>query len=638
MLIEKVVASVLAPSTEELQRHLDERFLKLVQQSALKGAEDIFHLVSNTHFQAALQVELVKQGCEPSSLDYAINSLHAVALQQYATAAVNDAIDPLEAALTPVNVVQIHQQLKVSEMIVKAFVTNVRFCIDNDPLTNLSELVAAGDELPQYICYDMPKPITEKRTCGLSKLPADELYQLYEVISQFKKLADLIENMPSASPEVIEADRLRYGAKGAYHIALQRAVGELEQQFSQAGICVEFPDFTLIPADQSVEYRDAPEQSADVCTAYQWIEGREVILRSSAVYSEDGASLGAGIYTSVVLRRNAPLAEFCQAIKFIYDSLDSDLALAHRERIGFSGEELMGIVVQEWIEPIGSRDVMGHINTVRPQMATVCEVCAQERFVPTFTEDDKLEIQNNDSELVPFRRSQMFLNLISGDEFGALIPNDYTKNLDTLLAASIAKLGVVLELYFKTPLQVEYVQSGGFLYPVQARPLPAAWLEAHQVKMPMEENYIWRSRSFGVIDEVLDVLPADENNWRKKGVVIFDSSKYGSEYLAWLERVMPGKGAVVVLRSKDSGAGHIESRCAERGVVLISGDMILGEGVRNRGEYLTVMEDLYGSPFRKKLFEPSQKKPLVLEPNERFNKLRVVSTGFEARIFYVEGA
>jgi hypothetical protein len=216
-----------------------------------------------------------------------------------------------------------------------------------------------------------------------------------------------------------------------------------------------------------------------------------------------------------------------------------------------------------------------------------------------------------------------------------MVPSDDTTYLNTSLASSIAKFAAVLELYFKAPLQVEYVQSGGVLYPVQARPLPAAWLEPHQVTMPIEDNYIWRSKSFGVIDELLDVLPADENIWLKKGVVIFDSSKYGSDHLGWLERVIPGKGAVMVLRSKDDGTGHIESRCAERGVVLIFGDMIAGGHESERRDYFEKIEEVYGSPFREELFTNCQR-PLVLEPNERFSKLRVVSTGFEARVFYVE--
>jgi hypothetical protein len=176
------------------------------------------------------------------------------------------------------------------------------------------------------------------------------LLQLSDTIKGGELFLDIFEQLPHADWSEVAHDRTTYGAKGALLRALTKGAEVLRPFLEGAGLGYVVPDFTLIPAAAHDHARHDPSVSEEVRTGYQWIEGRSVMIRSSAVYSEDGEHLGAGVYASYRLPKNASFELYCEAIKEVYASTETPLAQEYRRQIDFSGDEKMGIIIQEYQE------------------------------------------------------------------------------------------------------------------------------------------------------------------------------------------------------------------------------------------------------------------------------------------------
>jgi hypothetical protein len=273
-------------------------------------------------------------------------------------------------------------------------------------------------------------------------------------------------------------------------------------------------------------------------------------------------------------------------------------------------------------------------------MPGVIEVTCQRRHIPEFVVGHDNEISNSSSVVFPFDRFRLEKQLGGGDDTlyaPLLLPSDYTQDANPLHASEVGKLGLLLEAYFQRPMQLEFVQAQYRTYLVQARPLPEAWCQAAHVHFPERSDFVWRGASFGVLDEELVILPDDEANCERSGLVIIDSGWMASDSLAWLERVLPKKGAVWILRPSENTRGHIESRCAERGLLIITGELPpQHDTVEYRMELLSRLWDAYGSDVSDRLFKSDKDKPCILPPHEGMKRLRVVSNGLEARVYGVK--
>lgn len=447
---------------------------------------------------------------------------------------------------------------------------------------------------------------------------------------------DIFENYPKVDVEMLALNKATFGAKAAHLIALKNAAEQLKPFLEKVGEVFEVPEFTLIPADQYASFGSSPAASSEVRAAYHWIAGRRVMIRSSAVHSEDGEHLGAGVYASYLLPAGASFDTFCEVVGKVYESVNSPLAKEYRRQIGFDGQEEMGVVVQEYIEREDYRDPAGHINTVRPQMPMVCDVVSQSRYIPEYSSGEPCEIENDHSTVIPLYKhvlSEQFVGYHRTQDLCLVLPGDYTQKFDLDQACSLGKLGILVEMYFNQPLQLEYVCSNYRTCVVQARPLPKTWTDAAKITFPDREDCLWRGESFGVMDQVLEVLSDEDTNCNRTGLVILDSGFKGSNCLGWLETVMPKKGAVWLLRPSNEMRGHVESRCAERGLLVITGQLSsYVEGHESREEFLNKIWAVYGYDRSKWLFAPAFA-PKVLPPSDTMRKLRVVSNGLEARIY-----
>jgi hypothetical protein len=448
------------------------------------------------------------------------------------------------------------------------------------------------------------------------------------------------EKYPEIDTETLLRDKKLFGAKGAHLIALKKASEELQPFLEEIGEGFTVPDFMLLPAHLSEKEASELSSLLEIRTAYEWVAGREVMIRSSAVLSEDGEHLGAGIYTSVLFPADGDYALFCAAVAHIHASTNTPHAQEYRAQCGITAAERMGVIIQEYVNKGYERsDGAGHINTVRPQMPEICDVVEQGRYLPEFKIGAPAEIQNLDSTLVPLHRDILLQQLVgthSNDEAALILPTDHTREYSPHQCISLAKLGLMVEWYFKTPLQLEYVTADYRTHLVQARPLPETWTMRAAVTFPERTDFVWRGMSFGVLDATLDILSDDETNHTKSGIVIFDSGYRVSDYLGWLEKVLPKNGAALIMRPSEAMRGHIESRCAERGITVMTGEMIHELNSHEyRSELLDKLWTSYGKDCSSWFFATKHREPYILGPSEKLKQLRVVSNGLEARVYPV---
>lgn len=108
-----------------------------------------------------------------------------------------------------------------------------------------------------------------------------------------------------------------------------------------------------------------------------------------------------------------------------------------------------------------------------------------------------------------------------------------------------------------------------------------------------------------------------------------------SEDLNFIESLLPKEGAVLLLQQSDSFRGHIESRCLEKGLTLITGEKLShdeGDG-RSDDVYFDRLSNAYGEEITNYMFSHMNPGPRVLPPSGKLSRLRIVSDGLEARIF-----
>ena len=434
--------------------------------------------------------------------------------------------------------------------------------------------------------------------------------------------------------------RNKFGAKGANLSLLQEATNFLSPYVERFGEVITVPNFQLLSLSVYENFKDDPSASDDVKQAFQSISGREVILRSSAQLSEDGEHMGAGVYASYRLPANADLELFCAALKSVFDSVYSKLAQQYRRQIGVADTEKMGVIIQDFISP-DIKSFSGRIDTIRAQIPALCNVTTERRTIPAYALNagDKNEIVDEGQTAIPLKRANLYQCFVAGRQAAknaAVLASDHTKkSLDFEVATNLAKIGILLEIYFQKPLQIEYVARDNKIHLVQERPLPPTWTAAANVTFPAKP-FIWQSKSCGVIDRVLEVLPDSDTNCQRDGLLILSGSRLASGYLGWLESRLPKSGAVWLLKESGYDSGHVESRCLERGVVVITAEMLASNDYNLRENFYHNLWDTYGDNRSDPVLVSNA--PRVLIPSQKMTHLRVVSSGLEGRIYPLDQA
>ncbi len=323
------------------------------------------------------------------------------------------------------------------------------------------------------------------------------------------------------------------------------------------------PPFTIIPVDIYLRWKSGENILKYLLPYYEEYEknykDKEAIVRSSAVFSEDNEnSTGAGIYDSIVIPKNTSKVDFVRAILSVYKSTDAESAKKYRQEKKVAHEERMGIVIQEHIPYTDY--TKGYINTIMLNQPTLMDIGYDNGLRPVIDRSllsKKYHLEDRETNIFHY-------------QFDMKRKSSYT-------IAELAELAYKLETYFRFPLQIEFIEphelsrgnsSGTFV--LQTRFLPKNFGEKVDILFPEDKTSILEGMSLGAMDQELEILDANDNNNDKEGVVIFRESEYAS--MAGKKIILdsfPKKGAVIVMLASRTHGGHIETLCAEKGIVLV---------------------------------------------------------------------
>ncbi len=408
-----------------------------------------------------------------------------------------------------------------------------------------------------------------------------------------------LNKLPVKDKDRFDALRIQFGAKAANLIILSESVSRINQlnpSFHEVKVVV--PDFQTVPVDIYNAWTNAESIEEQLKRYYEWVctlrthsagnldTPASYIVRSSAVYSEDDEHItGAGIYQSVIVSPNSTYEEFERAVISVFESVNTAEAQSYRALNGIEHEQ-MGLIIQKYIEPdYTSGSTSGYVNSKLVGVPQLMEIITMSSR--NFVKRDELNF------FLP-HDTHTISNYGDVHHF----PPDTTKVSPELIVRA-AKVTKLIEQIFGPSIQIEYVVTGLRVNVVQVRSLPInAEFQPVEVSFP-DKPTIFSGSSFGIYDEVLSVLDNIQDNSDKTGVVIFEGNNMGS--LIDPNR-LPKKGAVIIY-DDNARNGHLQTLCAERGLVCI---------YQNKSHHMNAL--LYSQ--------------LSQLPN-----IRVVSNGFEGRIY-----
>lgn len=407
------------------------------------------------------------------------------------------------------------------------------------------------------------------------------------------------EKVPPLDRERYNELRLKYGAKGAGLIILS----ELTKTINKLGDHeMAVPEFKTVDTDMYTAWKDGQPVDDQLKSYYDWAnslkddtkwytddkEPADYIVRSSAVFSEDGEEMtGAGIYSSEVVRAGANFDEFKAAVERVYASTDNPQAQSYRSQHGVPDEK-MGLVIQKYVTTSSmTSGNVGYVNTKLPGVPQLMEICS---------ESSRNFIKRNPLDFMLAMPSSYIEDVSNIHHFKP----DKDKT-DPYKLIKIARLLATIEKVWGRDIQAEFVVDGATINIVQVRDLPAALFQnAETITFP-DEPYVHGGSSIGTGNMELKILPSKGFNNEKTGAVVYHSSHMWSfdgnpDYL-------PKKGAVI-LTGDDEENGHIQTLCAEKGLICIFPD---------RNDY--------------------DKPTLWVDELEAMKRIKVVSNGIEGRVY-----
>lgn len=406
------------------------------------------------------------------------------------------------------------------------------------------------------------------------------------------ELEKKLEKLPIRDKDRFDQLRLKYGAKGANLIILK----ELEPAINELGLDFKLvvPEFQLIPTDIYRKWNKGEPIVDDLRPYFNWAissSPTDYILRSSAVYSEDGEKVtGAGIYLSKRIHSGSIFGLFKHEVENIFKSTNSSQAIAYRKEYGIDDEE-MGIVVQRFVVPRGTfafeKPTIGYINSKLSGVPELMEIRTthSRNFVNRENLDFFLPINAKNKDVA--RKVNHF-------------PPDRSM-VDPLLPIRAGMIASVIEKIWQKDVQIEFVSEKSTINCVQVRDLPQSAVgESKKIIFP-EEKPIYEGTSIGVGDINLPILGYQDNNSGKKGITIF--SKNHEFSISGRPSSFPKEGAVIILDRAGSDS-HIQTLAAEKGLICVFPD--------TGGKIKTEIND---------------------RELKELKKARVVSNGIEARVY-----
>lgn len=420
-----------------------------------------------------------------------------------------------------------------------------------------------------------------------------------------------LQKLPIRDQGRFDQLRLQYGAKAANLIMLSEMVEDINRlrrgRLFDTKIAV--PEFQVVPVDTYRAWKEGHLIDDQLQPFFDWASAlkdnerwfdeesypADYMVRSSAVFSEDGENAtGAGIYHSERVQGGANFGDFKEAVARVYASTDSPQAQAYRAQYGIDNEE-MGVVIQRFVSPrhfsMHGQSYNGYINSRLPGVPQLMEVVTETSR--NFINRDGLDF---------FVAMDADRNSDAFDDVHHFRPDQF--KVDPELPIRVAQITYAIEKIWRRDVQAEFIGEGHTIHFVQVRELPAkAVQEAPEIKFP-NETPLHSGASIGFGDMELPMLDDNDDNSEKAGVVVFRGN-YG-----WTmennDYHLPKEGAVIIYNS-DGSNGHIQTLCAERGLVCLFPDKD---------------EDRFAAL---RYYDLSQ-----------LRNVRIVSNGIEARVYKVD--
>lgn len=402
-----------------------------------------------------------------------------------------------------------------------------------------------------------------------------------------------------------------YGAKSANLICFSEAITpyNLWAESTKEAVAIRIPPFLPVSVDlyhgrSAPDFEDRVEALRQETLALVANDplalpaNALVIIRSSAVHSEDGNHHNAaGLYDSIPVDPQDASA-FLAGIRRVYDSVESESAVAYRAGIGVEQPEEMGLVVQSYRETI-----LPPVNDDYSMFFDRPIGSPYGQAQHDDTENPVRVITNYGELLYDFNDLRAYF----GWPPSAHADYEATSFIGKAQAAITAPplMVIAAERYFGGPALVEFI--GNELVQVR-RNLSQRGEVIEFPDLPV----LYRGAAVGLGDLEVMFLPRDINNHTRPGYIVIynEHDTTGSE--SHDRRIYPESGNGVVFLKFPSAQGHVRNICQEKGLICIYPDGRIPES-----------EDL-------KVFEPP------LDSKGQLRRLRVVSNGYEARIYLTD--
>lgn len=411
---------------------------------------------------------------------------------------------------------------------------------------------------------------------------------------------------------------------------------------------------------------------------------KEMIIRSSAINSEDGKLTGAWIYDSVTITYNDldyrtwvyelkywnDLKKektifttekyedaFIMAVYYVYKWIVSDKAIEYR-KINDILDESMSIIIQDFTRrTINDYDY----NYYSTKYEWYAQIDTSIKNNP-----DLLRVMGGYDGVMIFKKENLISNYLSEvswiftnekDYWYWLLINHITEwvypydlyKLPPIIWYMIARLWLILKEKFWDDCQVELAfQSKNFknimekltkihigidekleidIDLFQIRKLPDNYKERKSVEFPKDKEPLFEWYCFSIWDYVLDNL-----DYQLENKII--PSVYDIRGLDWVYTMLtsygqsegidllPKSGAVIMLNSAGLSYGHIETICAERDILCIFNKKSIDDWTRT---------NLYNRMDGKNRFANKD----ILKELFKYPRLQVISNGIIWRIYWV---
>ncbi len=369
--------------------------------------------------------------------------------------------------------------------------------------------------------------------------------------------------------EKLKQETLKYWAKWA-NLRLIREILDIISSFSfELNNKLYIPFFDTVDVIVYDKWKKWEEISNDLKPYYEQIKWKKIIIRSSAVYSEDREdSTWAWIYESIEFDFNKSFEDFLKIVEKVYESVDSKRAIKYRLEKWIENEK-MWLIIQELVEEEGwTWDDFNcirekwYVNTVVKWVPRLIDISLQKWLRPIVDKNMLL---------------RRFVHEYSQDSIFYYQLDTY-KLEDSYMLVWLAMFTYMLEKYYNKPLQIEFITSEFYSFNLsssekkhailQVRYLPSNYSEIKKIVFP-DKEVLFEWRALWIWDLELDVLPNWEDNSKKEWITIFESSKFTSTEGGMEVYNLPDSWVVIVLWESSEDHWHIETLCAEKWILLI---------------------------------------------------------------------